>query len=224
MYYLKLNWCIGLLFVSAWAFGQTNSTAQDRPFEAEIRAFEKADSVSPPPQYAIVFTGSSSIRVWDNLPAYFPTKTILQRGFGGSELSQVLLYADRLIIPYHPKQMVLYAGENDIATGKQTGQQTFERFLALFQHVRQKLPDVLFTFISIKPSPSRRQFFPENDIANQLIKQYLAKDKNAQFVDIRPVMLGENGQPIPALFKSDSLHMLPAGYKRWTKVLAPYLK
>ncbi|WP_381506911.1 GDSL-type esterase/lipase family protein [Spirosoma flavum] len=198
--------------------------SQDRPFEAEIRAFEKADSVSPPPQHAIVFTGSSSIRAWDNLQNYFPTKTVLQRGFGGSELSQVLLYADRIIVPYHPKQVVLYAGENDIASGKLSGQQTFARLVALFQHVRQKLPGVLFTFISIKSSPSRRQFFPENDIANRLIKQYLAKHKNTQFVDIRPVMLGKNGQPIPALFKPDSLHMLPAGYERWTRVIQPYLK
>jgi lysophospholipase L1-like esterase len=202
----------------------TVMTQAQTPFEAEIRAFEKADQESPPPQHPIVFTGSSSIRLWENLSTYFPNKNILQRGFGGSELSQVLLYADRIIIPYHPKQVVLYAGENDIATGKQTGKQTFERFVALFEHVRQKLPDVTFTFIAIKPSPSRRQYFPENDIANRLIKDYLAKQKNTQFVDIRPVMLGQNDQPVPALFKPDSLHMLPAGYQRWAKVLEPYLK
>jgi lysophospholipase L1-like esterase len=96
--------------------------------------------------------------------------------------------------------------------------------VALFQHVRQKLPDVTFTFIAIKPSPSRRQYFRENDTANQLIKTYLARQKNTQFVDIRPVMLGTNAQPVPALFRPDSLHMLPAGYERWAKVLGPYLK
>ena len=200
------------------------SMAQSNPFEAEIRAFEKADSASPPPNQPIVFTGSSSIRFWENLSAYFPNKPILQRGFGGSELSQVLLYADRIIIPYHPKQVVLYAGENDIATGKQTGQQTFGRFVALFRHLRQKLPGVSVVFISIKPSPSRRQFFPENDVANRLIKHYLAKKRNTRFVDIRPVMLQKNGQPIPELFRQDSLHMLPAGYQRWASVLRPYLK
>ncbi len=202
---------------------QTIAQTQEPAFENEIRAFEKMDSTSPPPQHPIVFTGSSSIRLWENLKDYFPDKTILQRGFGGSQLSDVLRYVDRVIVRYSPKQVVLYAGENDIAAG-QTGQQTFERLKAVFERVRQKLPDVPFVFISIKPSPSRRKYFPEVDTANQLIKDFLAKQKNAQFVDIRPVMLGTNGQPVPELFKSDSLHMLTAGYQRWAKVLGPYLK
>ena len=215
------TWAIGLLFIGSASFGQT---AQEYPFASEIRAFEKADSVTPPPKNPIVFTGSSSIRFWENLSTYFPNKPLLQRGFGGSELSQVLHYADRIIIPYQPRQVVLYAGENDIATGKQTGGQTFDRFVTLFRYVRQKLPDVSFVFISIKPSPSRRQYFAEMDIANRLIKRFLAKQRNARFVDIRPVMLQENGQPVPALFKPDSLHMREEGYQRWAGVLRPYLK
>ena len=197
--------------------------SQNAPFENEIRAFEKVDSTSPPPQNAILFTGSSSIRFWTSLAADFPGKAVLNRGFGGSQLSDVIRYADRIIIPYHPKQIVLYAGENDIAAGA-TGQQTYDRFVTLFQYVRQKLPNVPFTFIAIKPSPSRRKFFSENDTANQLIRTYLAKQPNTEFVDIRPVMLQQNGQPVPELFRSDSLHMLPAGYERWTKVVGPYLK
>lgn len=194
-----------------------------QPFENEIRAFEKADSVSPPPAHPIVFTGSSSIRMWNDLETYFPGKTMLNRGFGGSQLSDVIRYADRIIIPYQPRQIVLYAGENDVAAGV-SGRETYNRFVTLFEHVRQKLPDVPFTFIAIKPSPSRRKFFSENDVANQLIKAYLAKQSNTDFVDIRPVMLQPNGQPVPELFRQDSLHMLPAGYQRWAKVLGPYLK
>lgn len=196
---------------------------QTHPFEAEIQAFEKADQVSAPPRNPIVFTGSSSIRLWENLNEYFPKKTILQRGFGGSQLSDVLYYADRIIIPYHPRQVVLYAGENDIAAG-QTGEQTFQRLVAVFTHIRQKLPRVPFVFISIKPSPSRRAFFAEVDKANQLIKDYLATQSKATFVDIRPVMLTTAGQPVPELFKSDSLHMLPEGYRRWARVVGPHLK
>lgn len=221
---MKINWFIGLFFVSTWVMGQAQPVATNHPFDAEIRAFEAMDKATPPPQNAIVFTGSSSIRLWENLATYFPDKKILQRGFGGSELSDVIRYADRIIVPYHPKQVVVYAGENDIASGKQTGRQTFDRLVTLFKHVRQKLPNATFTFISIKPSPSRRSYFSENAAANQLIKQYLSKQKNTQFVDIRPVMLGQNNQPIPALFKPDSLHMLPAGYERWATVLSPYLK
>ncbi|UFH56113.1 GDSL-type esterase/lipase family protein [Spirosoma sp. KNUC1025] len=220
---MKFIWSFSLLCISVWSFGQTQPTADQPAFENEIRAFEKADSTSPPPRNAIVFTGSSSIRLWENLSEYFPNKTILNRGFGGSKLPDVLRYADRIIIPYQPKQIVLYAGENDVAAG-QTGQQTYESFVALFEHVRQKLPNVPFTFISLKPSPSRRKVFPEMDKANQLINDYLRKQRNTEFVDIRPVMLTPGGQPVPELFKSDSLHMLPAGYQRWASVLRPYLK
>ncbi|WP_080058075.1 GDSL-type esterase/lipase family protein [Spirosoma aerolatum] len=197
--------------------------AQEHAFESEIRAFEQADKTTPPPRNPIVFTGSSSIRLWENLGNYFPNKPVLQRGFGGSQLSDVIYYADRVIVPYKPKQVVLYAGENDVAAGK-TGQEVYERLVTLFEHVRRELPNTTFTFISIKPSPSRRKYFSEMDNANRLIQAYLAKQRNTQFVDIRPVMLLKNGQPVPELFRSDSLHMLPAGYERWQKVLKPYLK
>lgn len=220
-YRLKFRGCIGLLLVSLCAVGLIQP--EPHPFENEIRAFEKADSASPPPKNPIVFTGSSSIRLWENVNDYFPGKPVLPRGFGGSQLTDVLYYADRAIVAYHPKQVVLYAGENDVAAGK-TGQETYARFVALFEHVRKKLPTVSFAFIALKPSPSRRKFFPEMDVANRLIKDYLAKQKNTDFIDIRPVMLGKNGQPVGILFKADSLHMLPEGYNRWTGVVRPYLK
>ena len=206
------------LFLNFSAYGQ------DAPFENEIRTFEKQDSLAPPPAHPILFTGSSSIRFWSSLAADFPDKTVLNRGFGGSELSDVIRYADRIIVPYQPKQVVLYAGENDIATGKQTGRQTFKRFVTLFRHVRRKLPGVPFTFISIKPSPSRRQFMAQMNVANDLIRRYLAKKRDAQFVDVRPLMLQPNGQPIGALFRPDSLHMNAQGYQRWTGAVRPVLR
>lgn len=221
---MKLIWSISLFFISVLSFGQTQPTTTKPAFEDEILAFEKVDKVALIRPNPIVFTGSSSIRLWENVGDYFPKKTILNRGFGGSQLSDVLRYADRVIVRYQPKQVVIYAGENDVASGKVTGQQTYERLVALFEYVRQKLPNVTFSFISLKPSPSRRKYFPEMDVANRLIKDYLAKQKNTQFIDIRPVMLTPAGQPVPELFKPDSLHMLPAGYERWAKVVGPYLK
>lgn len=198
--------------------------AQPQPFENEIRAFARQDSVSPPPANPVVFVGSSSIRFWSSLAQDFPGKPVLNRGFGGSELSDVIRYSDHIIAKYKPRQIILYAGENDIATGKKTGKQTYERFVTLFKYVRFKLPDVSFVFIAIKPSPSRRQYTPEMNEANRLIEDFLKKEDNARFVDIRPAMLGPNGQPIPALFRSDSLHMLPAGYERWTELLRPIVE
>jgi lysophospholipase L1-like esterase len=205
-------------------FLTTCATAQPNRFEKDIQAFETQDQQTPPPPNPILFTGSSSIVFWNNLPQYFPDKVVLKRGFGGSELSDVRYFADRVIVRYQPKQIVLYAGENDIATGKQTARQTYARFVDLFRYVRKKLPNATFTFIAIKPSPSRRQFWPAMDDANQLISQFLAKKKNTQFVDIRPAMLGSTGQPISELFKADSLHMTDKGYQRWAPVLQPYLK
>ena len=207
-----------LFIVNVHAIGQS------RPFEKEILAFETRDRQTPPPTDAILFTGSSSIRFWTDLPAYFPDKVVLNRGFGGSDLSDVRYFADRVIVRYRPKQIVLYAGENDIASGKQTARQTYARFVNLFRYVRKKLPDVTFTFIAIKPSPSRRRFWPAMDEANRLIGRFLAKKSNAQFVDIRPTMLGPGGQPVGALFRPDSLHMNEKGYQRWAPVLQPFLK
>lgn len=213
---LKITLLATLLFSLVWS--------QAHRFEAEIQAFEKQDKQSPPPAQPILFTGSSSVRLWPNLQQYFPDKVVLNRGFGGSELSDVRFFADRVILPYKPKQIVLYAGENDIATGKLSAQQTYDNFVDLFQYVRQKLPNVPFVYIAIKLSPSRRQYWPIVNEANKLISQFLAKQSDATFVDIRPSMLGSNKQPLPALFKSDSLHMTDAGYQRWAPVLQPYLK
>lgn len=197
---------------------------QPLPYEAEISAFEQADRATPPPQRPIVFTGSSSIRYWTSLATDFPNKPVLNRGFGGSELSDVLRYADRVIVKYQPRQIVLYAGENDIAVGKQSGQQTYDRFATLFRHVRQKLPDVPFVFIAIKHSPSRRLYWPEVNIANRLIERFLASQPSTRFVDVRPVMRQPNGQPKGTLFKADSLHMTEAGYRVWTQAVRPVLR
>lgn len=198
--------------------------AQPHRYEGEIQKFEQLDRQTPPPNNPVLFTGSSSIRLWENIQSYFPGKTVLQRGFGGSELSDVRYFADRVIIRYRPKQIVLYAGENDIATGQQTAAQTYARFVDLFRYVRKRLPNARFTFISIKPSPSRRKFRAEVDEANRRIRRFLARRRNTDYVDIVPVMLQPNGQPLGELFRADSLHMTPKGYERWGAVLRPFVK
>ncbi|GAA4462181.1 SGNH/GDSL hydrolase family protein [Nibrella saemangeumensis] len=194
------------------------------PFQAEILAFEAKDLVSPPPKNAILFTGSSSIRLWDNLQESFPDKVVLNRGFGGSSLPDVIRYADRIIIPYRPKQIVLYAGENDVASGKVSAQEACDRFVTLFRKIRKDLPKTPIVFISMKPSPSRRQYFPVILEANRLIKDFLAKQRRTTYVDVYTPMLNSNGQPKGKLFKADSLHMNPKGYVIWAEKLRPVLK
>ncbi|TAE22494.1 MAG: hypothetical protein EAZ91_23510 [Cytophagales bacterium] len=197
--------------------------AQTRRFESEIQKFEQTDAKTPPPANPVLFTGSSSIRLWDNLQTYFPGKTVLQRGFGGSNLTDVRYYVDRVIIRYQPKQVVLYAGENDIAAGA-SADSTYDRFVDLFRYVRKRLPKARFTFISIKPSPSRRKFRPVVDETNARIRRFLARRRNTDYVDIVPVMLGQNGQPIPELFRADSLHMTPKGYVLWGAAMQGVVK
>lgn len=202
----------------------TQQYVSAQPFIDEIRAFKQQDSVKAPPPNPILFIGSSSFRFWTDVNQYFPGYTILNRGFGGSTLPDVLRYADDIIFPYNPKQIVIYAGENDFVTSDTPdAKKVFERFKDLFELIRSKMPNENIVFVSLKPSPSRQNYFPKMKEANLLIKTYLSVQTDASFVDIYPLMLGADGLPNKALFKPDMLHMLPAGYAIWQKALQPYL-
>ncbi|MDB5263615.1 MAG: hypothetical protein JWQ14_2898 [Adhaeribacter sp.] len=192
-------------------------------FEKEIIAFEQADKTNQPKKKPIVFTGSSSIRLWENLPEYFPGKRILNRGFGGSQTDEVVYFADRIITPYKPKQVVIYSGDNDIAAGK-TPEKVLADFKELFSKIRAASPKATITYISIKPSPSRKQHYASINRANSLVKEFLAQEKRTSYVDVFTPMLLPGGKPKPELFRADSLHMTKAGYDIWTQALKPYLK
>ncbi len=197
--------------------------AQQANYDADIAAFEAQDKATPPPADGILFVGSSSIRLWNGLKEAFPGKPIIQRGFGGSTLSDVIRYMPRVILPYKPKQVVVYAGDNDIAQNK-TARDIYSQFLSFFAVLRKQLPNTNITYISVKPSPSRRQQMPVQAEANRMIKQYIGGQKNASFVDVYTPMLGANGQPRPELFVADSLHMNAQGYEIWKSAVGPVLK
>ena len=193
-------------------------------WETAIRAFEKTDQQTPPPKSPIVFVGSSSFTLWKDVTATFPDKPILNRGFGGSQLSDALLLADRIILAYRPKQVIIYAGDNDLAVGK-TPKQVHHLFVELFQKLRQAQPDMAVAFVAIKPSPVRWKFKSKMDQTNRLIRRYIRRQTNADFVDVVPVMLDPVSQyPIAQLFKPDSLHMNAEGYKRWAILIKPILR
>jgi lysophospholipase L1-like esterase len=198
--------------------------AQEAPFAKEIKAFKKTDSIDFPPAHAILFTGSSSFRLWHNVDQSFPGYTIINRGFGGSTLPDVIRYADQIVFPYQPKQIVIYCGENDLASSDTiTAQTVFGRFQHLFTLIRSRMPDVPIAFVSIKPSPSRAHLMPKIQQTNSLIKTYLKKEKNAQFINIYDAMLDKKGNPREELFVADRLHMKPEGYAIWKKAMQPYL-
>ena len=211
-----------LLLISCFFLNQAQAQNFGQ-WEKEISAFEQADKTSPAEKKSIVFTGSSSIRLWEGLPQYFPGKNILNHGFGGSQTFEVTHFADRLISPYKPKQVVIYVGDNDLAAGK-SPEKVFADFKSLFNKIRENTPKANVTFISIKPSPSRKQYYTAIQQTNSLIKDFLESQKKTAFVDVYTPMLGSNGKPKPELFRPDSLHMTKAGYDIWAQVLKPYLK
>ena len=198
--------------------------AQDRPFWKEIKAFKSADSVSAPPKNAIVFVGSSSFRMWKDLQDAFPRHVVINRGFGGSSLPHVIDYADEIVIPYKPKQVVIYCGENDFMNDTVTSKIVTDRFITLFNQLRKELPSTEIVFVSMKPSPSRQRLMTEIDAANDAIRKFLQSKKRAAYVDIWDDMLDKNGAPRKELFLKDMLHMNAAGYAIWQKAIAPHLK
>ena len=209
----------GLCLLAALpAAGQV--VAPDR-FEKDIAAFEERDKAAPPPKGEIVFIGSSTIRLWDTAAA-FPDLKIINRGFGGSWLADAVRYAERIVIPYEPRLVVVYAGDNDIAQGWTSEQVTME-FEKFVRAVHAKLPRTRILFVGIKPSILRWTYDRRMDMANDLIRAMAEKDDRLGFVDLGAVMLGWDEKPRPELFVADGLHMTPEGYRIWNAVIRPYL-
>lgn len=199
-------------------------SARAQPFIEEIHAFHVQDSIKPPPKKAILFVGSSSFRFWTDVQDYFPGTRIINRGFGGSSLPDVIRYEDEIIFPYRPRQVVIYCGENDIAASDTvTAELVYHRFQQLFADIRKHMPGTPILFISIKPSPSRWEMRDRMIRANELIRNFLRTKKRAEFVDVWTHMLGADGKPLPDIFREDRLHMTAKGYAIWQKLIAPQL-
>lgn len=216
-----LSATIFALLFSFCIFAQTYDRV--KLWDAEINSLTQIDIKQTPPKNAVLFVGSSSIRGWRNLRESFPNLDVINRGFGGSRLEDVNFYFDRIVTPYNPKTIVLYAGENDINDGVSPEKvlKDYQKFLEL---VRAKLPKVKLIYISLKPSPSRWKLAENFRKANDLIKAEIAKDKRAVFVDVWTPMLAANGEPRPELFIGDNLHMNEKGYAVWRQSLEKYLK
>lgn len=197
---------------------------QAQPFADEISAFKKQDSLTFPPKHAILFVGSSSFRMWKDVQDYFPAYPIVNRGFGGSAFPDVIRYADQIILPYQPKQILIYCGENDFAGNEKLEPvEVAERFKQLFAIIREKYKKVPIAYVSMKPSPSRKHLMTKFDAANMLIKDFLATKKRTDYIDVYHAMLQEDGTPIPDIFIQDNLHMNAKGYHIWRKIIEPYL-
>ena len=198
-----------------------NNPPIDR-FEKEILAFEAADKTDFTGHADVLFIGSSSIRLW-NIEKYFPDLNAINRGFGGSCINESVYYFDRIVLPYAPRVIVFYAGDNDIAMGK-SPETVFDDFRQFVSKTKSALPRTRIIYISIKPSIARWEQWPCMKLANCLIAQYCDADPLLAFADISNVMLNENGRPRRELFRPDGLHLNEEGYQRWKEVLEVYLQ
>jgi lysophospholipase L1-like esterase len=217
IYYVLLPIII-LVAGPAKSWAQTNHTVSR--WEAEIKAFEKRDLTNPPPKGAILFVGSSSIRKWTTLAKDFPGKLIINRGFGGSEIADSTAFAERIIFPYQPKMIVLYAGDNDLAAGK-SAEQVVAEYRTFVQKVHDRLPDTRIAFISIKPCPARWRLKEKVLAVNQQIAA-MKGDKQV-FIDVYPSMLDADGKPKAGLFLADGLHPSAKCYQLWASLIKPWL-
>lgn len=221
MIYKKLK----LVFLGLTSFTMALQAQEQKPaFWNDIQSFKKQDSANFPRAKQILFIGSSSFTMWTDVQSYFPGYPILNRGFGGSSLPDVIHYAKDIVLPYKPKQVVIYCGENDLALSDTvTAKHVRKRFEILFYLIRRYYPAIPVVYISIKPSPSRRHLMPKMEEANRLIKSFLNKQPKTVFVDVYHKMLKPDGTPRDELFIEDQLHMNAKGYAIWKKALAPHL-
>lgn len=198
--------------------------AQEPRFINEIRYFKKSDSLHFPPENAILFIGSSSFTRWKDVGDYFPGHTIINRGFGGSSLPDVINYVPDIVFPYHPKQVVIYCGENDFtAAGGIEASVVVSRVKELVALIRTRYPNIPIAYISIKPSPSREKYFAKMKEANAAIKKWMKKKKrNLKFINVYDAMFNEDGS-LKDIFAEDKLHMTAKGYAIWQKIIEPYL-
>jgi lysophospholipase L1-like esterase len=202
------------------------SWADDKPdfsrWEKDIAAFENQDKKTPPPKKAVLFAGSSSVRLWD-LKKSFPDLDVINRGFGGSQIADSTHFAARILFKAEPRVIVLYAGDNDIAGGK-TPEQVTEDFQSFAGLVHKELPSAKIIFISIKPSPKRWEMAGTQKKANEQIEAWCKKNDYVVYVDVVKPMLGDDGKPRQELFLKDGLHLNEKGYELWASLLKPHLK
>jgi lysophospholipase L1-like esterase len=206
------------LFSAVASFGQATNR-----FEREILSFEARDKTNATPTNAVLFVGSSSIRMWKNVAADFPEYQVINRGFGGSQIADCIHYIDRIVLPYQPKVIVFYAGGNDINAGK-AGETVFADFQTFAAKVHQKLPKTHIAYISVAPNPARWHQIERVRTANGLVQGYARTDSRLSFINVYPHMLGPDGAPKPDIFLADKLHMNEHGYAIWKEVVRDHLR
>jgi lysophospholipase L1-like esterase len=198
------------------------SMANGQFWRFQISGYEKADQVQRPKPGAIVFTGSSSIRLWHTLAEDMKPLDVINRGFGGAQIAQVNHFADRIVIPYRPRAVVLYAGDNDLTwPWSKSPEVVLEDFKGFVGIIHKELPETWIYYISMKPAPAGNwEVFKKT---NGMIAAFIRTQDHVQFIDVSSAMLDEHGQLRRELYGEDPMHMNDAGYAVWTTVIKPVL-
>lgn len=191
-------------------------------WEKDIAAFEEKDKTNPPPQNAIVFTGSSTILLWKTMAEDLPGHKVVNRGFGGSEIVDATYYADRIIIPLKPKMLFIRSGGNDIFRGN-SAEKVFADFKAFVAKIHSKLPKTEIVYIALSPSVSRWDQADKERALNAMVKDFVKTVKRVKYLDDADISLGADGKPRPELFISDKLHFNADGYKLFSAKVREYL-
>lgn len=223
---MKRNACgllVALLMFGSWCASSRGETNHDfAKWEKEIAAFERMDRTNPPPQDAVLFIGSSTIRLWRTLAQDFPGQRVINRGFGGSEILDATHFAGRVIFPYAPRMIFLRAGGNDLSRGK-SPEQVFADFREFVAKVHAKLPETEIVFISINPSLARWGQREKDKALNALIQEFVRGKPWLKYIETYPMVLGDDGRPRAELFVADQLHFNAAGYALLADKVRPFL-
>jgi len=211
-----------LCLLPSLAEARDNRENDHAQWSRDIAAFQASDRRHPPAAGAVLFIGSSSIRFWKSLASDFPEVETINRGFGGSEIDDATFFADRIVAPYHPRAIVMYAGDNDLADGDSPAR-VRDDFAAFVRKARALDPAVPIAFIAIKPSVARKALLPQIRQANALVRRYAVSQRGVTYLDVFTPMLGSDGQPQAKWFIGDGLHMNRAGYALWIGIVRPWL-
>ena len=192
-------------------------------WEKSIAAFEQSDRTKPPPQKALVFTGSSTILFWKTMTEDLPDHKVINRGFGGSQIVDATHFADRIIIPYKPKMVLIRSGGNDIFAGKSPAV-VFQDFKDFVAKIHSKLPKTEVVYIALSPSVARWENADKEKSLNMMVLEFTKKNKHVKYLDDADISLGADGKPRPELFVADKLHLNAEGYKLFAARVRKFLK
>jgi lysophospholipase L1-like esterase len=204
-----------LLLVSSSVMGQY-------AFENEIRNYEKQDSISLPKKGQILFIGSSSFRIWKSFAADLAGIDAINRGFGGSTMTDALYYFDRMVVKYAPRTVVVYEGDNDLAKGKSL-EDLAKEYEAFSNRLKMALPKTKLVYLAVRPSLARIAIVDKQKEFNLWLENYCKSQKGRFYLDMHSPFYLADGTLMPDIFVADRLHLNEKGYQIFSAKIREFI-